>query len=170
MVSRLTVRWLLAFNPSFGQRLKQIAAAQGVASDRLILADKLPLARHLSRLRLADLFLDTYPCSAHTTASDALWAGVPIVTRVGTTFASRVAGSLLHALGLDELIANDLRGYLAVARKMTGDSAARHFMKGRITAARSCSALFDGTAAARSIEAAVLQMIQGSNYVKAAGR
>jgi predicted O-linked N-acetylglucosamine transferase (SPINDLY family) len=154
-----TVLWLLAFNPAFGPRLKSIAAANGINPDRLILAQKLPLTQHLSRLRHADLFVDTFPCSAHTTASDALWAGVPLVTVVGATFASRVAGSLLHAMGLDDLIAADLAAYLAIARQLLRDHSARGAVKSRIDAARSSSALFDGAAAARSLESAYLKMV-----------
>lgn len=153
-----TVLWLLAFNPAFGPRLKSLAAANGITPERIILAEKLPLARHLSRLRHADLFLDTYPCSAHTTASDALWAGVPIVTRVGATFASRVAGSLLHALGINDLIADDLGAYQGIARRLLSDGQAREAMRGRIAAGRMNSAVFDGSVAAKSLESAFLEM------------
>jgi len=107
-----SVIWLSIENETARENLKQQAIAQGVASDRLIFAQRLPsLADHLARYRLADLFLDTTPYGAHTTASDALWAGLPVLTCLGKSYASRVAASLLHTLDLDDLINSDLKAY-----------------------------------------------------------
>jgi len=99
-----SVLWLLEDNSTACHNLRQMAMAKGVEGDRLIFAPKLQLGEHLERLSHADLFLDTFPCNAHTSASDALWTGVPLVTLVGQTFASRVAASLLTHTGLSELI------------------------------------------------------------------
>jgi len=99
-----SVLWLLQSNEWAEQNLKHQAEARGVSSKRLIFADKIPQAKHLARQQLADLFLDTFNYNAHTTTSDALWAGLPVVTKLGEGFAARVAGSLLNAIGLPELI------------------------------------------------------------------
>ncbi|MEN3380544.1 MAG: protein O-GlcNAc transferase, partial [Hyphomicrobiales bacterium] len=97
------VLWLLDDNPTATANLRTEAAARGVDATRLVFAKQLPIADHLARHQLADLFLDTLPCNAHTTASDALWSGVPVLTQIGETFAGRVAASLLIAVGLPEL-------------------------------------------------------------------
>src|SRR5476651_2118226 len=99
-----SVLWLLEDTPSAAANLRREAAARGVDADRIIFAARLPLAEHLARHRCADLFLDTLPYNAHTTASDALWAGLPVVTCAGQAFAGRVAASLLTALQMPELI------------------------------------------------------------------
>ena len=91
-----------------------------MAAERVVVAPRLPLPEHLARHRLADLFLDTFPVNAHTTASDALWAGLPVLTLAGETFVSRVAGSLLRTIGLPELIATSLEDYEATARRLAG--------------------------------------------------
>jgi protein O-GlcNAc transferase len=91
--------------------LRDEAARRGIDPTRLVFAPKIALADHLARHRLADLFLDTFPYCAHTTASDALWAGLPLLTRVGRSFASRVAASLLTALGLADLVTQTAAEY-----------------------------------------------------------
>ncbi len=115
-----SVLWLLASNDLVERNLRREAQIRGVESGRLVFAPRLPFAEHLARHRHADLFLDTLPCNAHTTASDALWAGLPPLTCVGQTFAGRVAGSLLAAVGLPALITASLGEYertaLALAR------------------------------------------------------
>ena len=101
--------WLSEVNPTAQANLRREAERCGVPAQRLIFAPRMPdVADHLARQRQADLFLDTLPYNAHTTACDALWAGVPIVTCLGTTFVGRVAASLLKAVGLDELITHSL--------------------------------------------------------------
>ena len=99
-----SILWLFEDNPEATINLRAAAQTRGVDPQRLVFAKRLPLADHLARHRLADLFLDTSPYNAHTTASDALWAGLPVLTRIGETFAGRVAASLLQAIGLSELI------------------------------------------------------------------
>jgi predicted O-linked N-acetylglucosamine transferase (SPINDLY family) len=106
-----SVLWLIESNKWAKQNLHKEAESHGIASERLIFANKLPHSDHLARLRLADLFLDTFNVNAHTTASDALWAGTPVITKLGKGFASRVAASLLKALGLPELITQNENEY-----------------------------------------------------------
>ncbi|BCM25149.1 O-linked N-acetylglucosamine transferase, SPINDLY family protein [Methyloradius palustris] len=106
-----SVLWLLECNPLAKANLKREATARGVKAERLVFAPRIPMAQHLARHSLADLFLDTLPYNAHTTASDALWMGLPVLTCVGESFASRVAGSLLHAADLTELVTKSLNEY-----------------------------------------------------------
>jgi protein O-GlcNAc transferase len=110
-----SVLWLLGENPAAIRNLRRHAGMNGIAPDRLVFAPRLAPSAHLARHRLADLMLDTSPYNAHTTASDALWAGLPLVTCSGASFAARVAGSLLRAVGLPELIAETLEDYEALA-------------------------------------------------------
>src|SRR5262249_51576155 len=117
-----SVLWLSQTRPVAMANLRREAERQGVAGDRLIFAPKLAdNAVHLARHRVADLFLDTLPYNAHTTASDALWGGLPIVTCLGETFAGRVAGSLLKAIGLPELITTSLEEYEALVLNLARD-------------------------------------------------
>lgn len=113
-----SVLWLLRSNTWAEANLQREAEKRGVAGGRIVFADNLPLEQHLGRLQNADLFLDTLPVNAHTTASDALWAGVPVVTCMGETFIARVAGSLLHAVGLPDLVTQSLDDYRALALKL----------------------------------------------------
>jgi predicted O-linked N-acetylglucosamine transferase (SPINDLY family) len=106
-----SVLWLLESNKLAEQNLKRQAEAHGVSAKRIIFAEKVPQAEHLARQRLADLFLDTFNYNAHTTTSDALWAGLPLVTKLGKGFAARVAGSLLNAVGLPELVTKTEKDY-----------------------------------------------------------
>ena len=109
-----SVLWLLKSNKWAEQNLKGQAEIRGVSAERIIFAERVPQAEHLARQRLADLFLDTFNHNAHTTASDALWAGLPLVTKLGKGFAARVAGSLLNAVGLPELVTETERDYEAL--------------------------------------------------------
>ena len=115
-----SVLWLVADNATVKDNLRREAEERGVEPDRLIFAPRLKYADHLARFRLADLFLDPLPFNAGTTASDALWAGVPVLTCAGEAFASRIAGSLLNAVGLPELITHSLKEYEALALKLAG--------------------------------------------------
>jgi predicted O-linked N-acetylglucosamine transferase (SPINDLY family) len=123
--------------------LRREAQARGVEAERLVFSPRLKQAEHLSRLALADLALDSFPCTSHTTASDALWVGVPLMTRLGTTFTNRVAGSLLKAHGFDELVATDAQDYFERLKTLALDEAARTTLRQRLTAARMSSPLFD---------------------------
>jgi len=137
-----SVLWMLDSALARGN-LRNAALGHGIGSERLIFAPDMAQTGHLERLQLADLVLDTAPYGAHTTASDALWAGVPIVTCPGETFPSRVAGSLLHAIGLAELIAPDLDGYFDVAYGLATDPERLDLLRHKLRRNRETCPLFD---------------------------
>jgi predicted O-linked N-acetylglucosamine transferase (SPINDLY family) len=151
------VLWLLRWNANVQAALTAAAVAHGVDPSRLVFAPLLPADQHLSRLSAADVFLDAWPCNAHTTASEALWAGVPPVTVVGETFAQRVAASLLRASGLDQLACADVARYEHAVRQLAADPVLRDQLRNRLIAQRS-HALFDGVRFARDIEALFQRM------------
>ena len=153
-----SVLWLLADNDPAQDSLREQARKRGVDPSRLVFASQLPQAEHLARHRLADLFLDTLPCNAHTSASDALWAGLPVVTCPGKTFAGRVAASVLHAVGLADLVAPSLAAYESLALKLARDPDALAEVKARLARNRETAPLFDTAAFARHIEAAYVEM------------
>jgi predicted O-linked N-acetylglucosamine transferase (SPINDLY family) len=155
-----SVLWLIEDNADAARNLRAQANLAGVAPERLIFAPRLPLDQHLARHRHADLFLDTLPCNAHTTASDALWAGLPVLTRAGQAFAGRVASSLLHALGLDELVCADLPGYEATALRLATDAKQLAALRHKLAAVRDSAPLFDSDRFRRHLESAYLAMWQ----------
>ncbi len=141
------------------KNLRLEAEKRGVAEERLVFAKRMPSAAdHLARHRLADLFLDTTPFNAHTTASDALYAGLPVLTCVGHSFASRVAASILKAVSLGELITNSLEEYEAVARRLIREPAYLASVRGRLARNRGNAALFDTARFTKQIEAAYTTM------------
>jgi predicted O-linked N-acetylglucosamine transferase (SPINDLY family) len=152
------VLWLLQDNPAAARNLRGEADARGVDAGRLVFAPRMPVAEHLARHRLADLFLDTRPYNAHTTASDALWAGLPVLTCPGESFAARVAASLLHAVGLPELVAEDLSAYEAFALELARDPVRLAGLKQKLADNRQTRPLFDTALFARHIEAAYAAM------------
>ena len=147
-----SVLWLLMWNKDAPAALRREAEARGVDPERIVFAPTVEQQEHLNRIGCADLFLDTWPCNAHTTASDALWAGVPIVTHAGRTFASRVAASLLQAVGMPELACNSVASYESLVLELAEDSARRAALRARVQAARQGCELFDGAQMARGIE------------------
>ena len=153
-----SVLWLFEEHPAASANLRQEAEKRDISPNRLVFAQKIPLPDHLARHRHADLFLDTLPYSAHTTASDALWAGVPVLTCLGTTFAGRVAASLLRAIGLPELIARSLEEYEALALKLAHEPAFLAAMKAKLAQSRETCPLFDTVRFTRHIEAAYVTM------------
>jgi predicted O-linked N-acetylglucosamine transferase (SPINDLY family) len=153
-----SVLWLLQDNNSAETNLRKEAAARGIDPGRLVFAIRMPLEDHLARHRLADLFLDTLPYNAHTTASDALWAGLPLVTCYGESFAGRVAASLLNAVGLPELIASDLEEYQALALKLARDSSLLASIKAKLAHNRDTYPLFNSKRFTRHLEAAYTTM------------
>jgi protein O-GlcNAc transferase len=155
-----SVLWLIETNPTAAQNLRNEAKARGIPPERLVFAPKLPLADHLSRHRHADLFLDTLPYTAHTTASDAIWTGVPVVTRLGETFAGRVAASLSKAIGLPELITTSLEDYEALALKLAREPSFLAATKAKLARNRDTHPLFDTARFTRHIEAAYTTMWQ----------
>lgn len=146
-----SVLWLLKDSLAEGN-LRNHAFQRGIAPNRLIFAEDKAQIDHLGRLQLADLVLDTLPYNAHTTASDALWAGVPIVTCIGDTFASRVAGSLLHAIALPELITPDLENYYELALKLANNPQELARIKDKLAANRLTTPLFDVHSYTRNLE------------------
>jgi len=138
-----SVLWLLRDNAAAERNLRREVRARGVDPARLVFADRTDLASHLARHRLADLFLDTLPYNAHTTASDALWMGVPVVTCQGTTFAGRVASSLLHALGLPEIVTESLEDYERLALRLARNAKKLRSIKAKLAANRDSTPLFD---------------------------
>jgi len=162
-----SVLWLLDSNATAPRNLRNEAERRGVAADRLIFAPKLDLADHLARHRLADLFLDTLYCNAHTTASDALWAGLPVLTCAGATFASRVAGSLLSAVGLPELITTSLGVYKDLALQLARDPTRLTAIKARLAGNRDTQPLFDTERFTRHIETAYRSMWERQQRGKA---
>jgi protein O-GlcNAc transferase len=153
-----SVLWLLAENSCASANLRREARDRGVAPDRLVFAVRLGLAEHLARHRQGDLFLDTVFYDAHTTASDALWAGCPVLTIAGEPFPSRVAGSLLRTLGLPELITTSLDQYAEMALRLAQDADLLGSLRARLEANRGTSGLFDGGRFARSLEVAYCTM------------
>ena len=153
-----SVLWLLNGKPPFAENLSREARQHGVAPERLIFAPNAPLDRHLSRLRLADLFVDTLPYNAHTTASDALWAGVPLVTCRGTAFAGRVAASLLGAVDMPELMTQTPEQFETLAVRLAKDRAALDALKGKLANNRLTTPLFDTDLFRKHIEAAYATM------------
>ena len=138
------VIWLSQLPDNAIVNLRREAQARGVNPARLVIAPRLErLDEHLARQVMADLFLDTLPYNAHTTACEALWAGLPILTCVGTTFAGRVGASVLHAMGLSELVTENLEEYGALARRLASDSALLLALRQRLQSARKTSPLFD---------------------------
>jgi predicted O-linked N-acetylglucosamine transferase (SPINDLY family) len=150
-----SVLWLSDANDDATGHLRGEAAAQGVDPARLIFAPKLErLEDHLARHRLAGLFLDTLPYNAHTTASEALWAGLPLLTCLGTSFAGRVAASLLHAAGLPELVTNDFGEYEELALRLATDASLLLRLRNRLERNRATCPLFDTDRFRRHIERA----------------
>lgn len=155
-----SILWLLDCNRWAKGNLCREAETLGINADRLVFAPRAPIADHLARHILADLFLDTLPYNAHTTTSDALWMGLPIVTCTGNTFASRVAGSLLKAANLPELVADSLEEYETLAMRLASRPHELSIIKRKIKEGRSTMPLFDTTGFARQLEQAYRLMWQ----------
>lgn len=153
-----SVLWLLDENPLARANLRREAQARGIDPVRLVFAPRRPLPEHLARHRLADLFVDTLPYNAHTTASDALWGGLPVVTCEGQTFASRVCASLLHAIGLPELVTGSLADYEATALALAHEPARLAALRTRLAENRNTAPLFDTARFTRTVESAFAEM------------
>ena len=155
-----SVLWLLEDNAAASRNLRREAEQSGVAAERVVFAPKIGLDGHLARHGLADLFLDTLPCNAHTTASDALWAGLPVLTCMGGAFSGRVAGSLLNAAGLPEMITHSLDEYEARALELATAPAMLAGIRDKLARNRTDHALFDADRFRRHIESAYVTMWQ----------
>jgi protein O-GlcNAc transferase len=153
-----SVLWLLESNDLARRNLRRLAERRGVDPDRLVFAPIRPIAEHLARHRHADLFLDTLPCNAHTTASDALWSGLPVLTCAGATFAGRVAASAVTAAGMPELIAPSLEAYERLALDLACAPERVRELRERLERTRATAPLFDIAAYTRNLEAAYARM------------
>jgi len=157
---KASVLWLLQDNPQAAANLQNEAQAHGIDSQRLIFASRAQLPAHLARHRLADLFLDTFHCNAHTTASDALWAGLPVLTRLGHSFSGRVAASLLTAIGIPELISETTAEYEAQAMDLAMYPEKLSALKAKLAQHRLTQPLFDTSLMRKHIENAYQQMYE----------
>jgi predicted O-linked N-acetylglucosamine transferase (SPINDLY family) len=155
-----SVLWLFESNAAAATNLKREAERRGVDAERLVFAKRMSLPDHLARHRLADLFLDTLPYNAHTTASDALWAGLPVLTQIGETFAGRVAASLLKAVGLPELITHGSKEYERLAIEIATHPETLTAMKKKLAENRLSTPLFDTKLLTRQLEAAYVAMYE----------
>jgi predicted O-linked N-acetylglucosamine transferase (SPINDLY family) len=151
-----SVLWLLARhdNDPAIANLRREAQARGIAPSRLVFAPHAPNPEYLARYRHADLFLDTWPYNAHTTASDALWAGCPVLTHLGSTFAGRVAASLVTAAGLPELVQPSVEAYISKAIDLARDPAERARMRAHLEGPGQVTRLFDTEFTTRALETA----------------
>jgi predicted O-linked N-acetylglucosamine transferase (SPINDLY family) len=147
-----SVLWLLADNPWAADNLRQQAKAKGIDPKRLVFAERASPADYLARYLLADLFLDTFPFNAGTTANDALWMGLPVLTMSGRSFASRMAGALLTAAQLPELITEDLHAYEELAVALAGDGKKRQQLREKLAQAKERGPLFDSLGFTRALE------------------
>ncbi len=155
-----SVLWVQNSNAdsSLADNLRSEAVRLGMDADRIVFAPRLPLRKYLGLFTVADLFLDSRPYNGHTTASDALWAGLPVLTLPGDTFASRVAGSMLRTLGLRELIAADREDYRAIAIRLGLEEAGRRALMGKLETAKRLSPLYDTARLTRHMECAYRRM------------
>ena len=152
-----SVIWLFADNPFAVENLKKEAQSRGLDSTRLIFAKRMDSAEHLARYQLADLFLDTTPCNAHTTASDALWVGLPVLTLIGESFGARVAASLLNAVGLPELVVDTQEEYEALAIQLARNPDELNQLKMRLKENVLNAPLFDTPLFTKHLEMAFLK-------------
>ena len=155
-----SVLWLLEDNPQATKNLRLAAVQRGIDPARLFFAPRVPVDVHLARLPVADFMLDNWPCNAHTTASDSLWMGVPMVTLMGDSFASRVAGSLVQAVGLGELACTCSEDYEATAIALLDDAPRLQKLRRHLEEGRAGFPLFDGARFARDLEALFERMLE----------
>ncbi len=155
-----SVLMLYADNPFVAANLKKEAAARHIAPERLIFVDRLPRPLYLARYRVAELFLDTLPYNAGTTASDALWAGLPVLTCRGESFASRMAASLLTAIEMPELITENQADFETLAIELAQEPQRLQDLRNRLAANRHQTPLFDTPAFTRSLESGFVQMLE----------
>ena len=155
-----SVIWLLEDNPTAGINLRKEAQTRGIDPNRLVFAKRMKLPEHLARHRAADLFINTLPYNAHTTASDALWAGLPMITCMGESFASRVAASLLNAIELPELITTTQKQYEALAIELATTPEKLRSIKQKLERNKLTTALFDTPRFTKHIEAAYKEMYE----------
>jgi predicted O-linked N-acetylglucosamine transferase (SPINDLY family) len=156
------VLWLKETNKQLKPQVLQQAADRGVAPERILFAQNVEFADHFSRLALADVFVDTWPYNAHTTASDALWAGVPVVTVYQNSYVSRVAASALNAIGLPELAFSTVDDYVMAIRTLASDPVLLADLRRHLNAVRMTTPLFDPALRADELEALYRRMVERS--------
>jgi predicted O-linked N-acetylglucosamine transferase (SPINDLY family) len=156
-----SVLWLLADNPWAESHLRRYAGEAGVAPDRLVFAGRVSPENYLARYLVADLFLDTFPFNAGTTANDCLWMGCPLLTLTGRSFASRMAGALLTAAGLPELICYDLETYESKAVQLANDVEWRLAVRQKLAFARESGPLFDTPLFVSDLETRLKVLVSG---------
>jgi hypothetical protein len=157
-----SVLWLLEESELSTSNLIKEAGKRGISADRLIFAKRVDNPYHLARSQLANLFLDTWPCNAHTTASDALWAGLPVITLIGEAFASRVCASLLNAAGLPEMITHTIDDYESLAVELALNTEKLNQIREKLIEHRYSCALFDTGQYVKDIEKLYIEMYE--NY------
>ena len=164
IVSRVqeSVLWLLSDNSTAKENLRCEAEKRGVTRDRLVFASRVSVSEHLARHKHADLFLDTLPYNAHTTACDALWAGLPVLTQIGNAFAGRVAASLLESIGLPELITRGPKEYEETAVNLATDSEKLSAIRNKLGANRDVKPLFNSKLYTKNLEAVYIQILNRS--------
>ena len=154
-----SVLWIFAGSNHAKENFKRNALIQGIDPQRLIIAPKVSAEKYLARMQCADIFLDTSPYNAGTTCSDALWMGVPVITCVGLTFSSRMAGSLLSAMGVPELITYNLEDYHNLAFDLASDRKKLQAIRSKILANCDTSPLFDSALFTRNLESAYINLM-----------
>jgi predicted O-linked N-acetylglucosamine transferase (SPINDLY family) len=159
-----SVLWLLSLNRQAAENLRREASSRGISPERIVFARPLPRDKHLARIPVADLFLDTLPYNAHATSCDALWAGLPVLTCIGQTFAGRVAASGLHALGLTELVTDSLPEYEKLAIALAQDPARLAAIREKLKRNRFTEPLFDTPRYTRNLESAYIGMYQRQRH------
>ena len=152
--------WLLSNSEIFEKNILNYACSRNIDSSRIIYAKPTNNIDHMERLRLADLFLDSYPCCGHTTASDALWVGLPLITIKGKTFASRVASSLLNNIGLDEMITSSLDEYYYLACDLISNEDRLFSIKNKLKENKLKKSLFNSEEYARDLERAYIEVYE----------
>ena len=159
-----SVLWLLNTNSWAQKNIKKAAQGKNISPRRIVFAEKIPNKEHLARHRLADLFLDTFNYNAHTTASDALWAGLPVITKCGKGFAARVASSALNAAGLTELITSTDQEYFELALQLASNPEKLHAIKAKLNRNRLRCPLFNTVQYTRDLEAGYKIAVQAYRH------
>ena len=159
-----SVLWILSENINISKNLKKEATIRGIDSNRIVFAERIKMNEHLARQKVADLFIDTFPYTGHTTASDALWVGLPVLTRIGKSFASRVSASLLNAIDLSELVTNSEKEYEDLAIELAINSPKLKEIKNKLKNNKNTKPLFNTQVFARNIEKAYSLMYE--RYLK----
>ena len=162
--TRGSVLWLYKSNESSEDNLKNEARKRNVDPDRLIFAQELPLKKHLARIQLGDLGLDTFNCNGHTTTSDALWAGLPVLTKIGESFAARVSASILTSIGLPDLITYSEKEYEEKAINIAKNPDELIRLKSKLARLRETSPLYNSELFTRDLENKYIKLVKSHSF------